>query len=503
MIYRKNIFIIFTAVIVLGGLSFAPARAANLEVNFSPDAFTAPAQLKTAAISDRSYLPLDWQTISPVYNYFIDSAGFYDPSRPMTIKLSYDQASNDKKSVFAFDWASRRWLPLTTLDNTAERYVTVSTKSTMDRLVLMSQPGVMASGQASWYKYKNGLFAASPDYTKGSTLRVHNIANGKYVDVTVNDYGPDRAVHPERVIDLDRVAFSRIASPSEGVISVRVEPLKATLISKPASNKPVDKLPTSLVVPTVTASSAVLVRESDGQVLWGKNEKQAAPLASLTKLVAAKVFLDTVPDLEKVVAYQYQDEAYNYEHVKPYESARLRVEEGETMKVKDFLYSALVGSANNAVESLVRVSGLSRDNFIARMNSVVKSWGANDTKFIEPSGLAPQNVSSPFDYAIIAKEVLSDPLLAKISTTATYNFTTINTEKSHRLTNTNQLLKNNTYSISGSKTGYLDEAGYCLMTRVATPQGNLIVVNFGSPSKAASFSDNETLIKYGQALIKK
>jgi D-alanyl-D-alanine carboxypeptidase len=78
----------------------------------------------------------------------------------------------------------------------------------------------------------------------------------------------------------------------------------------------------------------------------------------------------------------------------------------------------------------------------------------------------------------------------------------VNTKKKHTLNNTNQLLKNNNYSISGSKTGYIDESGYTLMTRVATPQGNLIAVNFNSKSKAENFLDNELLIRYGLTLLK-
>jgi len=92
--------------------------------------------------------------------------------------------------------------------------------------------------------------------------------------------------------------------------------------------------------------------------------------------------------------------------------------------------------------------------------------------------------------------------LKKISTAARYTFKTVNTKQSHTLTNTNQLLKSNTYPIIGSKTGYLEEAGYCLMTRVQSPQGTLISVNFGSPSKAASFLDNEQMIRYGLRLLK-
>lgn len=500
MIIRKKNLVWFLTLTFLYLMLSREVEAESLEIDYHPASFTSSASLKTTAISDRSYLPLDWQTISAVYNYAFETKGFYDPSRPMTIKLSYDQLSSDLKTLFAFDWASRRWVALPTVDNPVGKYVTVETKSTMDRIVLMSRPGVMSTGQASWYKYKNGLFAASPDYVKGSLLRVHNTANGKFVDVIVNDFGPERDKHPDRVIDLDYVAFSKLASPGAGLISVRVEPLKATVLP---GKKPSLVAEPAVKGPVLTASSAVLFLEKDGSVLWGKSETSVAPLASLTKLVAAKVFLETKPDLKKIVSYSYQDEAYNYEHVKPQESARLRVKEGETMSVEDLLYSTLVGSANNAAESLVRVSGLSRSKFIDRMNSLAKEWGAGNTKFIEPSGLAPQNVSSPLDYAIIAKEALADPLLAKISSTKSYFFKTRNTENPHTLNNTNQLLKTASYEINGSKTGYLDEAGYCLMTRVSTAQGNVIAVNFGSKSKAANFSDNDSLIKYGQSVLNK
>jgi D-alanyl-D-alanine endopeptidase (penicillin-binding protein 7) len=137
------------------------------------------------------------------------------------------------------------------------------------------------------------------------------------------------------------------------------------------------------------------------------------------------------------------------------------------------------------------------------MNDSVKSWGATSTSFVEPTGLSKDNVSSPYDYAIITKEIYSNPIIKKISTTVRYSFSTINKKIKHTLTNTDKLLQYNKFNIIGSKTGYLDEAGYCLMTRVQTKDGNLIIVNFSSTSKANNFSDNEKLIGYGARLLKK
>ena len=438
-----------------------------------------------------------WQALSPVYEYSFVSTQLFDPSWPMTIKINYDQADNNSKQIFVYDQIGNKWLPLETKDYPNGKYATAVTTSLSGRLALFSNQSFLTVGTASWYNYKGGLFAASPDFAKGSIIRVYNLSNNKYVDVTINDWGPDRTKLPDRVIDLDKVAFAKIASTGDGVVKVRIEPLK--IVGSPLSNK----IAAQTGEPVISAGSAVIMNESNSKVLWGKNANKVSPLASLTKLMAVKVFLDLKPDLNKVVTYKTQDEKYNYEYCKPEESSKLNLKEGETLKVNDLLYSALVGSANNAVESLVRVSGLSRPAFIAKMNKNAAEWGATNTKFIEPTGLSPENVSSPYEYAIIIKEVMKNSLIQKISTTKSYKFSTLNTKIVHSLVNTDKLIADGTYPIIGSKTGYLDEAGYCLMTRVKTAKGNIIVVNFSSKNRAESFLDNEILIRYGTSLILK
>ncbi|MCK5357381.1 MAG: D-alanyl-D-alanine carboxypeptidase, partial [Elusimicrobiales bacterium] len=301
-------------------------------------------------------------------------------------------------------------------------------------------------------------------------------------------------------IDLEKNAFARIAPIGAGIVDIYIEPLFINSASDVELG-----IDTALGVsaePKISAAAAIVMTENSRKIIWAKNATTTLPLASLTKLVAAKVFLDTKPTLNQVVEYSARDEEYNYEHVNKWESASLDLEEGESLMIEDLLYASLVGSANNTVETLVRVSGLKRDDFIARMNSLVMEWGASTTKFIEPTGLAPENVSSALDYAIITREVLRHPIIVKASVMEQYKFTIANTGESKRVRNTNHIIKQDKYHITGSKTGYLHEAGYCLMTRIPVGNGeNIIVVTMGAATRDTSFNETSELMEYG--IIKK
>ena len=360
---------------------------------------------------------------------------------------------------------------------------------------MISKPGVIFRGQASWYRYKGGLFAASPDFTKGSVLRVYNLDNGKSVDVVINDFGPERDKHPDRVVDLDAEAVKKIASLGAGIIPVRIELIRGDFVNKEEILLPGKE-------PEIKSVAASILIQGQDDLLWGKSADATRPLASLTKLLAAKVFLETKPDLNRYFAYQDQDSDYNHKYCRAGEEARLRLTAGEMLKLQDYLYASLVGSANNTVETLVRASGLSRQEFINKMNSLAISYGAVNTKFVEPTGLSPENVSSAADYAIIMNKIAGDDLIKKISSTARYSFKT-KAGRQITVSNTNQLLKVDGSQIIVSKTGYLDEAGYCLATLSKSGDKNILVVTLGASSREESYSDNQKLLKYALLLLEK
>ncbi len=473
----------------------------ELKLSLIPGILSEDTEVDIIQLNEEMPKPWNLDRISKIYQFEFKNKSAYDNHKPFYIQFSYDKDSPYYKQVYFYDKNYSAWRPLPTEDFPQEKFVRSLIHLPFARIAVFADGTKLTFGKASWYKYKNGNFAASPDFPKGSRLRVFNLDNGKFVDVTINDYGPDRSLHPDRVIDLDKVAFAKIDSLSNGIINVKVEPLYIAKDNKGKVLGAMEKI--GQEAPIISAPSAIVMEENGGKILYQKNSTTTRPLASLTKLVAIKVFLDTRPSLNKVVAYKYQDEAYNYQWCNKWESARLRVQEGETLTIEDLIYSALVGSANNAIETLVRVSGMSREAFIAKMNEVVKSWGAKSTYFIEPTGLSPDNVSTVYDYAIIAKNVLSNPIIQKASTMPVYEFYTINTKKYHRLVNTNYLVKTHKYNITGSKTGYLIEAGHCLMTRVKADNGNqIIVVVMGDDSKYNSLEDTELLIRYGLRQLK-
>lgn len=461
-------------------------------INFNTKSLKADTSIILENLGSQFDWPWNFNPLSEVYQFdFSDRGDSYNRSEPLRIRIKYEEADENYKQIMFYDGSQKIWRPLPSVDDPVGRVVSANIHLPFARVALMSNDQVMTVGQASWYRFKGGLFAASPDFAKGSILKVTNLDNGKSVNVTINDYGPDRKLHPDRVIDLDAVAFSQIASTKDGLIKVKIEPVKFV------SDIDKEKLYPGLKQPDINAHSAVIISAEDGRILYAKNADKVAPLASLTKLVAMKVFLDTKPDFNKVVAYSVKDAEYNHEHVKPWESARLRLLDGETLTIENLVHASLVGSANNTTETLVRASGLSRKMFINKMNSLVKEWGALNTNFIEPTGLAVNNMSSPLDYAIITRELLKDNQLMKISATPRYSFTSISREKRYNLTNTNSLVNSGHFGIISSKTGFLNEAGYCLMTSIDAANGPLIVVNFGSSNRADSFYDNEKLIRHG------
>lgn len=472
------------------------AFADSLKLSLVPGILSESTDVQVIKLNEKIDMPWMFDRISDIYQFEFKNKLAYNDHNPFYIQFSYNKKTNNYKQVYFYDKNFNSWRPLPTVDYPEEQFVRSLIHLPYARIAVFDNPDILSVGKASWYKYKGGDFAASPDFPKGSILRVYNTGNGKFVDVKINDFGPERDLFPDRVIDLDKVAFGKISPVSDGIINVKIEPLYIPEddqgnIMKIASTGVGSN-------PIVSSKEAIVLDETTGEVIFGKSSDVVSPIASLTKLVAIKTFMETNPDLARVVSYSVADENYNYEYVENnWEVSRLRIEDGDTLTIKDLIYTSLVGSTNNTIETLVRVSGLSRDEFVAKMNENAKNWGAMTTNFVEPTGLSPENVSSASDYAIIMKNVLADSVIREASTMYKYEFTSIQNKQLFRRYNTNQLISSHVFNIVGSKTGYLDEAGYCLATKIDEAGRKIIAVILGAETRDISFYEMELLLKYG------
>ncbi len=471
----------------------------DIKLSLVPGVLLEATDVEVLRPDEKIETPWKLNRISPVYQFEFKNKEAYDNHTPFYIQLSYDKQTNNYKKVYFFDKGKGLWRPLPTRDFITENFVRSLIHLPYARIAVFSYPEVLTVGKASWYAYKGGNYAASPDFPKGSVVRVYNTDNDKYVDVTINDWGPDRSIYPDRPIDLDKIAFSRIASLGAGVVNVRLEPL---LIKEKDGKILKVRKDGALMHPEILASSAIVYNETKDDILWSKNINNRQQLASLTKLVFAKVFLDTNPDLEKLVSYDLQDEKITFAHVDyDYEAVKLDLEPGTKYRVKDLLYSSLIASTNNTVETLVRVSGLKRDEFLSKMNDLAKESGADSTIFDDPTGLSVGNFSTVSDYSKLMKVVMKNKMIGEITRLPEHKMT-IGRDKTIR--NTNSIVRWSwTDGIIASKTGYLHESGHCLTMRVKNYEGDsMTIVIFDADSRDQLFSEMLELIDYSK-IVKK
>ncbi|MBD3359612.1 MAG: hypothetical protein GF365_02805 [Candidatus Buchananbacteria bacterium] len=169
-------------------------------------------------------LPNGYSLASKILEFDIKSKDKYDPAKPFWLQVKYFDDAVYEKSIFYFDQDKSEWVMIPSKTNTETGYVRAAFHLPFAKLAVLQNDGIMHTGIASWYAYKDCDCAASPDYPKGTNLLVTNLDNGKQVVVTVNDFGPERDIFPDRVIDLDVVAFEKISNKRLGLCPVKVEP---------------------------------------------------------------------------------------------------------------------------------------------------------------------------------------------------------------------------------------------------------------------------------------
>ena len=230
-------------------------------------------------------------------------------------------------------------------------------------------------------------------------------------------------------------------------------------------------------------SSAVLVMDQDTkEVLFRKNDQVVLPIASLTKLMTGVLISEAQLSLDEPITITQDD-------VDTEKGSHSRLTVGTELSRGELLHLALMSSENRAAHALGRTypGGLAR--FVGLMNNKAAAIGMRDTAYVEPTGLSSSNRSSAKDLATLVNYAHGDPTLRELSTSPGYQVAVGRKVLQYR--NTNRLVKDPDWDIGLQKTGYITEAGQCLVMQTKIAGRKLIMVFLDSAGKLSRIADAE------------
>jgi D-alanyl-D-alanine endopeptidase (penicillin-binding protein 7) len=233
----------------------------------------------------------------------------------------------------------------------------------------------------------------------------------------------------------------------------------------------------------IRTQSAIVVDLDSGTVILGKNEDKVRSIASLTKLATALVFLNTSPDMQRIDTVTARDRSG---------AGRSHLRTGASATLNDFFHLMLICSDNVAARVIARSTGVDSAQFVARMNELAKSLMLNHTCFADPTGLDAGNVSTASELAILFRTALEQKRISEAVGRKEYSFRAVNGRRTYTLHNTNRLLSRK--DVSGGKTGYILESGYCLALKIDDGVRNLGAVLLGAPTNGCRYRDAARLL---------
>ncbi|RYF54745.1 MAG: D-alanyl-D-alanine endopeptidase [Comamonadaceae bacterium] len=247
-------------------------------------------------------------------------------------------------------------------------------------------------------------------------------------------------------------------------------------------------LPASLSANTSRAEAASLrsnvayVQDLEtSTVLFSKNEGIVAPIASISKLMTALVVVDANQPLDEIIEITSDD-------IDRVRHAPSRLTVGTRLTRADMLHLALMSSENRAANSLGRHYPGGLPAFARAMNAKARALGMYDTHFVEPTGLSSQNVSSPRDLVRMIRAAAQRPLIHRYSTDTEMQVR-VGSGRVEMFRNTNALVRKDDWDIKVSKTGYINEAGECLVMLTRVNGRDLAIVLLNSQGKFSRIGD--------------
>lgn len=266
---------------------------------------------------------------------------------------------------------------------------------------------------------------------------------------------------------------------------------RAVVIPKPPSFGQIAGLHGAHDALELKSSVALVVDQDTQEVLFRKNDMAVLPIASLTKLMTGLLISEAKLPSDEMITITQDDV-----DTEKGSSSRLRV--GTELSRGELLHLALMSSENRAAHALGRSYPGGLAVFVPKMNARAKALGMMDTRYVEPTGLSSKNQSSAHDLATLVNFAYGDPTLRELSTSTGYQVEV--GRRTLQYNNTNRLVKNPAWDIGLQKTGFINEAGQCLVMQAKVAGRKLIMVFLDSTGKLSRIADAERVKRWVESI---
>lgn len=241
-------------------------------------------------------------------------------------------------------------------------------------------------------------------------------------------------------------------------------------------------------LPALKSSSVMVVRQDDGQLLYAKNVTAVTPIASITKLMTAMVVLDARLPLGDYVTVSTDD-------IDDIKGTRSRLKVGSRLPRETLLRLALMASENRAAAALTRAYPGGTPAFVAAMNEKAMQLGMYRSRFVDGTGLSSENVSTARDLVALVKAAYDYPLIRAFTTETDYTVE-LSGGRTLQYRNSNQLVRDDGWDIGLSKTGYISEAGRCLVMQAVIGGTPVVIVLLDSWGRLTRIGDANRIRKW-------
>ncbi len=280
------------------------------------------------------------------------------------------------------------------------------------------------------------------------------------------------------------VVAPRASKPAAKAVPKRIVKARApvTVISSRPSFGQIAGLHASQDALDLKSSVAFVIDQDTREVLFKKNDQAVLPIASLTKLMTGMIVNEGKLPMDEMIMITQDD-------VDTEKGSRSRLKVGASLSRGELLHLALMSSENRAAHALARTYPGGMSEFVTLMNGKAATLGMKDTQYVEPTGLSSKNQSSARDLAALVSAAYNVPVLRELSTSPGHQVEV--GKRVLQYNNTNRLVKNPSWDIGIQKTGYISEAGQCLVMQAKIAGRKLIMVFLDSAGKLSRLGDAE------------